>query len=55
MKNLLRELDSNITLDLEQIAIIEENEKNLLVVAGAGSGKIPRCFAFRYFISVIYE
>lgn len=39
LKYILQELDENIVLDNEQIAILEEMDHNIFIIAGAGSGK----------------
>lgn len=39
MRNILKKIDSNIILDNEQLKVVMDNSKYLLIIAGAGSGK----------------
>ncbi|MEG2229217.1 MAG: UvrD-helicase domain-containing protein [Bacilli bacterium] len=38
-KNMLKKIDSNIILDQQQIEVIKDESKSLIVIAGAGAGK----------------
>ena len=39
LDNIFKDIDVNIKLDSEQKKVILDNSKNMIVIAGAGSGK----------------
>ena len=50
---MFKNIDENIKLEEDQIKIITEEEKNIIVIAGAGAGKTTtKCAKVNYLIDI---